>query len=342
LKRIYEAAICGYYGFGNLGDELLADVIVSLYRKNGIGSDRLTILSANPESSSAFLKIPSTNRWNPVEVWRTLRQSKTLILGGGGLFQDSTSVKSCLYYWGIIRMASAAGCIPWMFGQSVGPFGKRISEFLAEDAVGKCKIKVVRDSRSMDVLKNWGCSASLIPDPVLALRVPDSRPGGKYLLVNIRPWGDGTLPEKVLSCALKISSNFNIPIRIVAMAPEDENLAKELTSKKSLDHVGICRINTLKDVLGVWEDAAFAFGMRLHFCVLSFLSGLPCMGIPYDPKVEQFCRSHSLLLWNMFDLPEIDVLRKKPSRNKLEEERAIIMESFNGSFEEVRTFYDRT
>ena len=55
----FEAVLFGYYGFANLGDELLAQEMLSLYEKNCISRERIAILSADPEKSSADLGIHS-------------------------------------------------------------------------------------------------------------------------------------------------------------------------------------------------------------------------------------------------------------------------------------------
>ena len=37
-------------------------------------------------------------------VVSALRSSETLLLGGRELFQDGTSLRSCLWYWGLVRL----------------------------------------------------------------------------------------------------------------------------------------------------------------------------------------------------------------------------------------------
>lgn len=332
----FEAVLCGYYGFANLGDELLAQEMLSLYEKNCISRERIAILSADPEKSSADLGIHSVNRWDVLDVWKLLRKSRTLLLGGGGLFQDSTSIRSCFYYWGVIRMALLAGCRIWMFGQSIGPLNSRLARFLARDAIGRCKVRVVRDSPSIDILSEWGQHAQMVPDPVLGLATNRTEISeGRYLLVNIRPWVDPDIPERVLSCALEISSREGIPLRIVAMAPEDEKLAQHYISMKGIQNMKIESAWDLKDVSRIWKGAKFAFGMRLHFCILSRLNGIPCLAVPYDPKVEGFCSSHAMSMWDMQNYPDLKTLQGEPSQGMLFAESRAIEEIFSRSLKEV-------
>lgn len=332
----FEAVLCGYYGFGNLGDELLAKAFISLYGKNGITADRLAILSAEPEKSLSDHGIHAVDRWDFRQVWQVLHNSRTLLLGGGGLFQDRTSIRSCLYYWGVIRMALLAGCRVWMFGQSVGPLRSGFARFFARDGIRRCQVRVVRDRSSTNILANWGLDASMAPDPVLNLvsdPVESSR--GEYILVNIRPWVDQNIPDSVFYKALEISSREKLPIRMVAMSPEDVGIVRNYLSLNNIKDIEIENVSSLEDVSRIWKRAKFAFGMRLHFCILSLLSGVPCLAVPYDPKVEGFCSTHAMPVWNMKDYPDLGSLQVKSSRSMLLAESREIEEIFSRSLKEV-------
>lgn len=332
-----EAVICGYYGFDNLGDELLAQVVVSLYGRNEVPPDKLAILSSSPDKTASVLGIIAVDRWDPLRVWKVLRRSRTLILGGGGLFQDSTSPRSSLYYWGVIKMALLAGCRVWMFGQSVGPFRTRGAALLARNAIGNCRVRVVRDRSSMKILEKWDLSCSMVPDPVMALSADlAGREGNEYVLVNVRPWADGRIPEKVFTQALDISKRTGLPLRVVAMAPEDEIFAHRYLSSAGKGHIKVERAVSLADIIRIWKGAAFAFGMRLHFCIISVLSGVPCLAVPYDPKVDGFCASYGVPVWDMQTPPEVKSLQDMLPQGNLLKEVEKVETIFARSLKEVR------
>ena len=98
MSRRYRVALAGYYGFGNLGDELLLRASLEALERCGVGRDRVVVLSSVPAETSCILGADSVDRWNLSAVRGVLRSSDTLLLGGGGLFQDSTSLLSCLWY----------------------------------------------------------------------------------------------------------------------------------------------------------------------------------------------------------------------------------------------------
>lgn len=296
VKRPIDVTLCGYYGFGNLGDELLAEGLVSLLEKNGVARERVAILTASgrvPEGIEIF------DRWRPDRVLSALRSSRTLLLGGGGLFQDSTSRRSSLYYWGVTRMARSSGCIPWAFGQSVGPLTGRFASILARDALRLCSVRCVRDRGSMDLVSGWGLETEIAPDPVIALSAhfDSSVSSGKYLLLNVRPWRGG-LPADTARAASLAAEALGVPILGVALSEDDVKVMEELREGGIFSPEDIAIVRTLDDVRDVWRSGCCGVGMRLHFCVLSVLADIPCVAVPYDPKVAWFAGDWDLPVWN--------------------------------------------
>ncbi|HBG14661.1 MAG TPA: polysaccharide pyruvyl transferase CsaB, partial [Synergistaceae bacterium] len=47
MRRLLDVTLCGFYGFGNLGDELMAESLLDLLEKNGVSRDRVAVLSAD-------------------------------------------------------------------------------------------------------------------------------------------------------------------------------------------------------------------------------------------------------------------------------------------------------
>ncbi len=327
VKRRFDVTLCGYYGFGNLGDELIARGLVHLLIRNGIPADRIAVLSAsgNIEDSENTVLVP---RWDPVKVLNTLAQSRTLLLGGGGLFQDSTSVRSCVYYWGVVRMAALAGCVPWAFGQSIGPLKSSAASFFARDALSLCRVRCVRDEGSLDWLRAHGMEGEIAPDAVLALSDRLDLSGGDrdHLLVNIRPW-HGSLPAATAAAARILGERTGLPLMGVALSDEDLELMNRLREDGLFSPVSTVRVRTVEDVVKTWRSGAEAFGMRLHFCVISAVAGMPCMAVPYDPKVSGFASWWGLPLWDGDGpLPAIEI--HPGTKQKVKESMAILEESF--------------
>ena len=73
--RTYKAALIGYYGFTNLGDELLLKASHDMLARAGIKSSEILILSNsnNPSSPSAASEPKAVSRWSLSELIKAFR-----------------------------------------------------------------------------------------------------------------------------------------------------------------------------------------------------------------------------------------------------------------------------
>ena len=79
MKDRWVVTLLGYYGFGNLGDELLALSAINQLEKLGIPRSKIMVLTASTYPYSE-LGVNFVDRWNLLKVWSVLRESKTLLL----------------------------------------------------------------------------------------------------------------------------------------------------------------------------------------------------------------------------------------------------------------------
>ncbi len=188
--------LSGYYGFGNLGDEALLEVIAGQVRRR-FPQVALEVLSATPRTTAARYGVAATPRWD----WRAVRaavgRADVVLSGGGGLLQNATSLRSLLYYAGIVREAARKRHKTMVFAQSIGPL-----DFWGRLIVGQfCKgldRATVRDERSRALLQ------SILPetpvertaDPVFLYDLPEGGvdlaaeglgpESGPYAVVSVR------------------------------------------------------------------------------------------------------------------------------------------------------------
>src|SRR5262245_29656484 len=110
----------GYYGFGNAGDEAVLQASVGLLRARrpevAVGA-----VSADPVGTAEAYGIRAWHRMRPREVVAALRATELLLSGGGSLLQDRTSLRSLLYYLGILQLALAMKRRVMIFAQGIGP-----------------------------------------------------------------------------------------------------------------------------------------------------------------------------------------------------------------------------
>ncbi len=293
LEKTIEVLVLGYYGFGNLGDELLSKAVVDALVSLDIPRERIVLLSANPGRSEKLTGVKCFNRWNLGAVAALIKQSKSFLLGGGGLFQDVTSIKSCGYYWWMVRTARMSETKIWAVSQSVGPLHSILGKWFTKNALKKCSYISVRDKKTAGLLNSWNISCSIAPDLVLGMLCKRSRMSEPNLLLNLRPCYDKCAVNAVKTANF-IAKNEKLKIIGVAFAKEDQVYLENLESDGTVKFKNIVTVETIDEFEQIAASASKAIGMRLHFAELCAIAGVPVAAAAYDPKVESFCAE-----WNL-------------------------------------------
>ena len=283
--------ILGYYGFENLGDELLLQACIKILNERGVKNENITVLSNNPDETRKNFNVESVNRWKIFEVVRAMRKSENLILGGGSLFQDSTSLKSCVYYWGVVRLAKLLGLKIFAIGQSIGPLNSKISKFLTRNALKVCEKVHVRDENSFNIAKKFNIkNLELGSDLVMMLKpLQNSNLKRDLMLVNLRPYKE---LEKFVNIIAPNVKNFHGEKIGAALSAEDEKILMANQKILGLDEIKL--IKNLDDAEKLFSSASCAVGMRLHFGVLAKIFETPITLMPYDIKVSEFARQYNI------------------------------------------------
>lgn len=293
LERNIDVLVLGYYGFGNLGDELLSKAVVDNLLAAGIEKKRIVLLSGNVAQSEALTGVKCFDRWNLGTVSVLMKQSKSFLLGGGGLFQDSTSVKSCGYYWWMTRTAKMSKTKLWAVSQSVGPLRSMLGKWFTKNALKKCAYLSVRDDNSSQLLSSWNIAHSKAADLVLSLPSNRLSCNGDTLLLNLRP-GYSAAAEIAIKQANFIAKREKLKITGVALAKEDEVYLENIEAEGQIKFKNVVLLKDIPDFENVAKTASKAIGMRLHFAELCAMHGLPILSAAYDPKVQGFCEQWKL------------------------------------------------
>lgn len=298
-----QIVVSGYYGFSNLGDDAILEVLIDQL-KSFVDSSNIVVLSNNPELTERQFQVRSINRFDLPKFWSVLQNAQLFISGGGGLFQDSTSIKSVFYYTLLHHMAWMAQVKTMVFAQGLGPLNHPLSKAMTKRAFALCDHVTLRDSKSIDLLKKWGIEAHLTADPVWCLE-PDSSNLSIQKVLDERK--DGLL------VALSLRQFDNLDIESVKILlevmidclPDDTQLVPLVLQKKQdseiLDYASSQWKSRNRDVLdlefeelekpsqwlAVISQLDLVVGMRLHSLIMALSSGVPTIGLAYAPKVEE-------------------------------------------------------
>ncbi|MEB3243763.1 MAG: polysaccharide pyruvyl transferase CsaB, partial [Cyanobacteriota bacterium] len=160
-----QPLLCGYYGEHNLGDDALLEVLLSQLPE---GCQPLVTAHDQPWTRQRF-HVATCDRRRWLAVAKGLARSDALVLGGGSLLQDATSLPSLLYYCLLIVAARVMGRPVLLWGQGLGPLRRPISRLLVRGVLPLVQAISWRDGASAALAARLGCrQQSVGSDPVWA------------------------------------------------------------------------------------------------------------------------------------------------------------------------------
>ncbi len=289
--------ISGYYGFGNLGDELILSSIILQLRER-YGQPAITVLSQNPEDTMSTHGIKAVSRWNPFVVIREIWRNDVFLLGGGGLLQNATSSRSLLYYMALIAAARLLRCPTVLFAMGVESVHGRLIRWLLGKVLTGENIKItVRDDGSKAILKQVGIDPSKIhvtADPVFARPVsatPKDRysVGASALLIPRFPCP--AIGRRLFAIAGRIlKDEKKIRVRGLLFQPQiEKDFLRRFDGESILSEQDFFGDLTLEDMVNQIPQHDWIISARFHGLVLAALAGKPFIGVGDAHKVGRIC-----------------------------------------------------
>ena len=316
-KGSADVILSGYYGFGNLGDESLLDIITDSIAETVPGV-KLAALTKKPKIEAARTGLSCISRFNILSVSTNLSRAKMLVSGGGSLLQDATSKRSLGYYAGVMQIAEKIGAKVCVLANGIGPINYESNKAIASRVVSGADYVSVRDADSKAELVSLGVDGEKInvtADPaflikpcgndVLSKALAGLGISGDYFAVSVRPLKGGrkgayqlTDDDKKIACEVtklckEISAKHNLTPLIIPMQEEQDLEICSLVCDK-LNSVGvknsIYKPENASEMIGILKGARFMVGMRLHAIIFASSAGIPVIGMSYDPKVKSMMR----------------------------------------------------
>jgi polysaccharide pyruvyl transferase CsaB len=300
-----QAVLCGYYGKGNGGDEALLVSMLEMLPPHV----KPLVLSANPRATAKSYGVRSYDRMNSRSVVRALRESQVLILGGGSLIQDATSLRNSIYYGGLIGLARQFGLQTIALAQGIGPLNQPLTRWIAKSAFSGCTALSVRDPASAALLAQWGLSSPMAPDPVWSLAatpVPEiARITSPKIAVTLRshPQLTNQRLETITQALVDLQTATDSHVLLVPFQPTtDMDIAEQIRAELT-DNSEVVTLTDPKQLKGLFQGVDLAIGMRYHSLIMAAAEGCKCWAIGYDPKVSKLMTEIDIPGWELADLP---------------------------------------
>ncbi len=297
--------ICGAYGHGNAGDDaILESIIYSV--KNADEYMPVTVLAKNTLNIKKTFRVNSIYTFNFFKMAREMKKSLLYINGGGSLIQNVTSRRSLYYYLLTLKLAKMKKNKVDMYGCGIGPVTgdfnvKRVTKILnsSVDSI------TLREKHSYDELKKFGVTMptmEVTSDPALILKPTDKEqteeflnkngisPMGSYACFLLRTWpGYSEKAAEIAKTADYIYEKYHLtPVFIPINFLSDNKAAEMVIEHMKAPHITVNAKTEPELLISVLSYMKIVISMRLHGLIFSSMSGVPIVGISYDPKVNSF------------------------------------------------------
>jgi len=290
--------LSGYYGFDNFGDDAILQIFVEEWRRRR-PADTVRVLSGRPEQTEK-LGVEAVPRASATRIADALRQTDVFVSGGGGLLQSATSLRSLLYYTGLIHEAKGAGAKTVIFAQGIGPLSFT-GRLIVGRACANVDLGIVRDEASGQLLRQLvpRVDVRLAADPVFlapdavtehadrALAGEGISSQGDLVAVIVRPSRmldkiGGEIARVVDILASRCGAQV---IFVPFQRPADVEAAVSIIRRCRTAPVLVGGGYDLPTMTALLRRCTAVVGMRLHALILASRLGVPFLAVPYDPKI---------------------------------------------------------
>lgn len=245
------------------------------------------------------------------------RRVDGLVLGGGGLLQDETSVANVPYHLApvLTSRVRAVGV-----GLGAGPLTTRSARALVRATLGRLAALSVRDAASADLLTGIGVAKPVVAAD-LALRLPSPAVEVDDVVVAaLRPWSgrrhrlpvalrrrsasvvDARQADRAARALDAVATGTGLTTRLVVLEPpKDEPLARAVADRMRTD-VEVVTPAPL-DVPDAVARGRVVVAMRYHAGIAAALGCRPAVLLGYSPKVAALAADLDarVLPWNLDD-----------------------------------------
>jgi polysaccharide pyruvyl transferase CsaB len=301
-----QILLCGYYGYGNMGDDALLIRAIERARNK---YPRLSIcaLTAGGKRDGRKFCVRCAARTSPAAVRREIKKSEIVVFGGGTLLQNDTSMRSLWYYLWVLRLAKKYGKRVQLWANGIGRIRGKRARYATARALCGCELLGLRERESVALARRLLSESKLsIPrmilesDLALAEYCEDSErtrylldmlgigEGARIAVVALRGVERAGYVHIMRRWVLSLAREGILPVFAVMFA--DEDLDMSIRMCREVGGVLAYPIG-IGDTVSLMRRACVVLGMRYHALVFASGAGVPFIGFGAQPKIESFCRA---------------------------------------------------
>lgn len=317
-------AIIGGADSLNIGDEAIFLGMVTRINA-AIPQCRIVAIVRYPTRVQRYCPVETVRRSNLLGMVRLLWRLDVLVVGGGGILQDYTSLSNLAYYLFFLSVAMIFKKKTMCYAVGAGPLHRTISRWLIKVIVGRVTSVTVRDEYSRELLIRCRLplkNIHVVADPACALipeqvhRLPADLnglslpPNGEVVGISLRPWFfalGGVMPlkrklnnarwfgpyESFLMVMARTIDRFieRYQVKFLFLPFEyehDRKIFLELLGRVRHRESLYCldRQLTPLEMLGTFTTLSMTLAMRFHSQLFSLMNNIPFVSLLYSKKSE--------------------------------------------------------
>ena len=348
LAEHTRVVLSGYYGFRNLGDDAILLTLRDRLSETTPGA-RLIALSNRPAETREKCGVEAVNRFDPFAVRLAIQHAACFVSGGGSLLQDHTSTRSLLYYTALIRMAKRCGKRVMFYANGIGPVESERNRERVRAAAEMADVITLRDEESLAALREMGVrnpNIRVTADPVYAMPC-GSRERGLALLS-----ARGIPTERPLvGVSVRFAAGMETNVAAFARFCDAVNETAQvvfINMQQGADDAASAAVRAQMhteayEIAAPYDPAAMVdmlacmdavVSTRLHSMIFAACSGVPVLGVVYDPKVSA-C-AHALDMPLAGDLAHFDAEQALGALREVLSDRTAYADKLRAAAEALR------
>lgn len=310
--------LMGYFGAGNLGDDLL--LAAWLLRHHSFCSAQNCHIAITVAGDyNPFSALPENTEITTDSIYLVTKQQlimgplddyTALVAPGGSLLQDATSVRSLLFYLWVIHRFTRIGKPVFLLNQGLGPVSSFLGHYALRHVINRVGFVSLRDEDSLRLLEKYLTSLAqtnviLSSDPLIKPLITTSgeTTSPQYILLIPKRTHDLPFPGEPISEVEALARFIDnatresgLPAKLLAFHnSQDTSYCQELAVASGAEMFQWAPgENSIADFYRIFNLAGAVVSYRLHGLICSCAQHLPAFGVAYDRKIVSFANAFSL------------------------------------------------
>ncbi len=285
LHRLPRVFVCGYHGYGNIGDDYALQKLLPILKQEA-GS--VTLLSRTPQNSRIDYGTKTLHRYRLLSLARAVKTGDLFLLAGGNLLQNQTGNRSLAYYLTVCGIAAIKGGRVGIVCGGIGELKGGCAQKIVGNLLRHCSPLLLRTPFDVAEAKKLASRSEpmCLHDASLAA-VPTSLPKKRlpYVIVALRQPRQADSIKKTAMYVRQFCQKQGCRALFLPFHPQ-KDMAYLCQLAKYVPHSRIAYCSSAEQAMSVIAGGRCTITTRLHACYFSLLVGTPCLFLRYDEKTD--------------------------------------------------------